>query len=62
MVAAMRDQRAFQCGEAIKGQEPRFFVGAAESPFASPVENSARTAAGQESQSRRKFHTDLAGV
>jgi methylenetetrahydrofolate reductase (NADPH) len=38
MVAAMRDQRVFQCGDAFKGQEPRFFVGAAESPFANPVE------------------------
>jgi len=38
MVSGMRDQRVFQCGEAIKGQEPRFFVGAAESPFAAPVE------------------------
>jgi len=38
MVTAMRDQRVFQCGDPLKGQEPRFFVGAAESPFASPVE------------------------
>jgi 5,10-methylenetetrahydrofolate reductase len=38
MVAGLRDQHAFQCGEAIKGQEPRFFVGAAESPFASPID------------------------
>jgi methylenetetrahydrofolate reductase (NADPH) len=38
MVATMRDQHVFQCGEAFKGQEPRFFVGAAESPFANPVE------------------------
>jgi len=38
MVAKMRDEKVFQCGEAFKGQEPRFFVGAAESPFASPVE------------------------
>jgi methylenetetrahydrofolate reductase (NADPH) len=38
MVAGMRDQRVFQNGEAFKGQEPRFFVGAAESPFAHPVE------------------------
>jgi methylenetetrahydrofolate reductase (NADPH) len=38
MVAAMRDQKVFQCGDAFKGQEPRFFVGAAESPFANPVE------------------------
>ena len=38
MVAAMRDERVFQCGEAFKGPEPRFFVGAAESPFANPIE------------------------
>ena len=38
MVAMMRDQHVFQCGEAFKGQEPRFFVGAAESPFANPIE------------------------
>ncbi|MFH1908418.1 MAG: methylenetetrahydrofolate reductase [Chloroflexota bacterium] len=37
MVTAMRDQRVFQCGEEMKGQEPRFFVGAVESPFAHPV-------------------------
>ena len=38
MVTAMRDERVFQSGEAFKGLEPRFFVGAAESPFADPVE------------------------
>jgi len=38
MVAEMRDKKVFQCGDAFKGQEPRFFVGAAESPFAGPVE------------------------
>jgi methylenetetrahydrofolate reductase (NADPH) len=38
MVAGMRDLKVFQCGEAFKGQEPRFFVGAAESPFANPIE------------------------
>ncbi len=38
MVAAMRDAKVFQCGEAFKGPEPRFFVGAAESPFANPIE------------------------
>src|SRR5512136_305185 len=38
MVTSMRDQKVFQCGEAFKGQEPRFFVGAAESPFASPID------------------------
>ncbi|CAG0936502.1 methylenetetrahydrofolate reductase (NADPH) [Thermoflexales bacterium] len=38
MVSLMRDTKVFQCGEAFKGQEPRFFVGAAESPFANPIE------------------------
>lgn len=38
MVAAMRDEHIFQCGEAFKGQEPRFFVGAAAAPFADPVD------------------------
>ena len=38
MVAEMRDRRVFQNGEAFKGQEPRFFVGAAESPFAHPID------------------------
>jgi len=38
MVTGMRDSKVFQCGEAFKGPEPRFFVGAAESPFANPIE------------------------
>jgi len=38
MVANMRDRRVFQNGEEFKGQEPRFFVGAAESPFAHPID------------------------
>ncbi len=38
MVSAMRDQRIFQCGDAFKGQEPRFFIGAAAAPFAGPRE------------------------
>jgi len=38
MVASMRDQRAFQCGDEIKGVEPRFFVGAAANPFGDPFE------------------------
>jgi methylenetetrahydrofolate reductase (NADH) len=38
MVTAMRDERVFQSGEAFKGAEPRFFVGAAESPLADPVD------------------------
>ena len=37
-VAGMRDGKVFQCGEAFKGQEPRFFVGAAAAPFAGPVD------------------------
>ena len=35
-VAAMRDQKVFQCGEPFKGLEPRFFIGAAAAPFAGP--------------------------
>jgi 5,10-methylenetetrahydrofolate reductase len=38
MVASMRDERIFECGDEFKGQEPRFFVGAASAPFAGPVE------------------------
>ena len=38
MVADMRDECIFQCGDALKGQEPRFFVGAAAAPFADPLE------------------------
>jgi methylenetetrahydrofolate reductase (NADPH) len=38
MVTAMRDAKVFQCGEAFKGQEPRFFVGAAAAPFADPID------------------------
>lgn len=38
MVADMRDQHVFQCGDAFKGQEPRFFVGAAAAPFADPID------------------------
>ncbi len=33
MVRAMRDERKFQCGDEIKTDEPRMFVGAAENPF-----------------------------
>jgi 5,10-methylenetetrahydrofolate reductase len=38
MVAEMRDEGIFQCGEAFKGPEPRFFAGAAAAPFADPVD------------------------
>jgi 5,10-methylenetetrahydrofolate reductase len=38
MVAGLRDQHTFQCGEVIKGMEPRFFIGAAAAPFAGPIE------------------------
>ncbi len=38
MVKNMRDKRIFLCGDALKGQEPRLFVGAVESPFAHPVD------------------------
>jgi 5,10-methylenetetrahydrofolate reductase len=38
MVSDLRDQCIFQCGDALKGQEPRFFVGAAAAPFADPLD------------------------
>lgn len=38
MVSDMRDKSVFQCGDPFKGQEPRFFVGAAAAPFADPID------------------------
>ena len=38
MVAGLRDNATFQCGEEIKGANPRFFVGAAENPFGDPFD------------------------
>jgi 5,10-methylenetetrahydrofolate reductase len=38
MVKAMRDEKRFDCGEEMEGQEPRFFIGAAANPFADPFE------------------------
>ncbi len=38
MMKDMRDERIFQCGDAIKAGEPRFFIGAAINPFADPFE------------------------
>ena len=38
MVAQMRDAQRFECGDQFKGQEPRFFVGAAAAPFADPLD------------------------
>ncbi len=38
MVTRLRDERRFLCGEEVKGQEPRFFVGAAANPFADPFD------------------------
>jgi methylenetetrahydrofolate reductase (NADH) len=37
-VKAMRDEGIFQCGDHFKGQEPRFFIGAAAAPFADPLD------------------------
>jgi 5,10-methylenetetrahydrofolate reductase len=37
-VATMRDEKTFECGDAMKGQEPCFFVGAAAAPFADPID------------------------
>jgi methylenetetrahydrofolate reductase (NADPH) len=34
----LRDARVFECGDAVKGQEPRFLLGAAANPFADPFD------------------------
>jgi methionine synthase / methylenetetrahydrofolate reductase(NADPH) len=38
MVRDLRDGKKFQCGEEIRGEAPRFFIGAAANPFAYPFE------------------------
>jgi len=38
VVTAMREDCIFQCGDVMKGQEPRFFIGAAAAPFADPLD------------------------
>ena len=38
LVTDMRDDGIFECGEAFKGIEPRFFIGAAAAPFADPID------------------------
>lgn len=38
MVAEMRDDCIFQCGDKFKGPEARFFIGAAAAPFADPID------------------------
>ncbi len=38
MMKGMRDEKVFQCGEEIKSNEPKLFLGAAANPFAYPFE------------------------
>ena len=38
MVRDLRDECQFQCGDQVKGTEPRFFIGAASNPFGDPFE------------------------
>jgi methylenetetrahydrofolate reductase (NADPH) len=38
MCRDLRDERVFECGDAVKGQEPRFLLGAASNPFADPFD------------------------
>lgn len=38
MVTDLRDECIFQCGDALKGETARYFVGAAAAPFAGPIE------------------------
>jgi len=42
MVRDMRDEKRFQCGEEIKRNEPRLFLGCAANPFAGPPDFRAR--------------------
>jgi len=42
MVRDMRDEKKFQCGEEIKSNEPRLFLGCAANPFAGPPDFRAR--------------------
>ncbi|MFO8037318.1 MAG: methylenetetrahydrofolate reductase [Anaerolineales bacterium] len=37
MVADMRDEGIFQCGDEFKGEKPCFYIGAAAAPFADPI-------------------------
>jgi methylenetetrahydrofolate reductase (NADPH) len=36
MVKTLRDEKRFQSGQELKAAEPKFFIGAAENPFADP--------------------------
>ena len=38
MCRDLRDSKVFECGAAVKGQEPRFLLGAAANPFADPFD------------------------
>ncbi len=38
MMRDLRDSRKFQCGEELKGDEPKLFLGCAANPFAGPAE------------------------
>jgi 5,10-methylenetetrahydrofolate reductase len=38
MCRDLRDKQIFQCGDAVKGQEPRFLLGGAANPFADPFD------------------------
>jgi len=38
MMVKMRDEKVFACGDPIKGEAPRFFIGAAANPFADPFD------------------------
>jgi methylenetetrahydrofolate reductase (NADPH) len=38
MVNELREESRFQCGEEIRGGGPRFFIGAAANPFATPIQ------------------------
>ncbi len=38
LLRGLRDEKKFECGDPVKGHEPRFFIGAAAAPDAGPTE------------------------
>ena len=63
MLACMRDEKKFACGDEIRNSkkapvvEPRIFIGGAENPFGDPLEFRA-IRAGQEGGGGGGFHPD----
>jgi CO dehydrogenase/acetyl-CoA synthase delta subunit len=59
MVKTMRDEKEFQCGEAIKGDAPKLFLGCAANPFAYPFEFRAKRLAKKVAQGADFVQTQI---